>query len=159
MAFNQPLNISEQDIRTTQARTQPSGATNYDPSIKFGDVGSTYDGRFYAYAFNSSAVALNAGYTVQAAAIVANHVGRTLTVAAALGATTVSVPLGATAATLGQYKQGYLTVVSGTGIGYNYRILTNTAAALSTSTTVTLVDPLLAALDTTSVVDLTPNPY
>lgn len=157
MPFNQPLNISEQDLRTVQAQTQPSGATGYTPSIKYGQTGATSDGRVYTYALNSS-VALTAGLTVQAAATVANHVARTLTVVQAIGSTTVVVPLGATAATLGQYTQGYLDVVSGTGSGYKYRVVTNTAAALSTSTTVTLEDPLLVALDTTSVVDLVPHP-
>lgn len=157
MSFNGPVNISEQDIRTVQPQTQVSGATGYIPSLKYGQTAPTYDGRGYTYCLNST-VALVAGFTCQAAAVVANHVGRTITVVQAIGSKTVVVPLGATAATLGQYTQGYLTVVSGTGLGYNYRILSNTAAALSTSTTVTLVDPILVALDATSVVDLVPHP-
>lgn len=156
MSFNQPLGISEQDIRTVQPQTQVSGATGYAPSIKYGQHGDISDGRVYTYCLNSS-VALVAGFTVQAAAVVANHVARTISVVQAIGSTTVVVPLGATAATLGQYSQGWLTVVSGTGKGYNYRIKTNTAAALSTSTTVTLIDPILVALDATSVVDLVPH--
>jgi hypothetical protein len=155
MAFNGPVNISEQDIRTTQAATQPSGAA-WSPSLKFGQIGGINDGRVYTYSLNST-VALTAGLTVQAAAIVANHVARTLSVAQAIGSTTVVVPLGNTAATLGQYSGGWLTVVSGTGSGYNYRVKTNTAASGNGTTTVTLVDPILVATDSTSIVDLVPH--
>jgi hypothetical protein len=158
MPFNGPINISEQDIRTVLNPTQPSGATGLTPSTRYGQVGTTWDGASYTYAQANGTTALIAGNTCQAAAVVANHVGRTNATAEAIGSTTVVVPLGATAATLGQYAEGYLTVVSGTGIGYNYRILTNTAATSSGSTTVTLYDPILVALDTTSVLDLVPHP-
>ena len=156
MAFNGPINISEQDIRTQQAATQPSGAA-WSPSLRFGQVGTTWDGKVYTYCL-AGATNLTAGYTVQETAVVANHQNRTNATVEAIGSYTVVVPLGNTAATLGQYAQGYLTVVSATGIGFNYRVKTNTAALGNGSTTVTLYDPLLVALDTTSVVSLTPSP-
>lgn len=80
-------------------------------------------------------------------------------VAAAIGATQVTVALGAVAATANQYSQGYLLVTVTPGQGYRYRISANPAAALSTSMIVTLEDPLLVALTTSSRVDLVLNEY
>lgn len=157
MAFNQPLNISDQDIYTVQPQTQPSGLA-YTSPIEFGQIGSTSDGRQFQFGVNSSAGTLAAGLTATAAQPVANHLKRTNATAEAIGSTTVVVPLGATAATQNQYLQGYLAVVAGTGAGQLLRVKSNPAANASASLTVTLRDPLLVALDTTSILSLYPAP-
>lgn len=157
MAFNQVLQISEQDLRTVQPQTQVSGAT-FTPSIKYGQPGATADGRGYIFGLNNITNGAIAGNLQTAPATVANHVGRTLTTAQAIGSTTVLVPVGATAVTQSQYAQGYLSVISSTGIGTYYKILDNTSAVSSGTTTVTLQDPLSVALTTSSVVSLYPHP-
>ena len=156
MSYNAQLQISEQDLRTVQAATQPSGAS-FTPSIKLGQKGATSDGRVYVFGYNNASTAAVVGDLQSGPASVANHIGRTNVVVTAAGAYTVTVPLGATAATVNQYAQGYLAVVSATGIGTYYRVLSNPAAALSTSMVVTLVDPIVVALDATSVISLYPH--
>lgn len=100
-----------------------------------------------------------AGVLVQAPALVANHLTRTLATGAVRGAEQVSVPLGATAATAGQYAGGKLVVVDGTGAGTEVGISGHGAAASSGTLLVNLEQPLPVALDNTSVVSLIPNLY
>lgn len=158
MSFNQVLQISEQDLRTVQALTQPSGAS-FTPSIKYGQLGGTSDGRQYVFGLNNATNAALPGNLQTAIPLTTGHFTRTNATVEPIGSTTVVVPLASNAATVNQYAQGYLTVVSGTGAGINYRIKSNTAATSSGSTTVSLLDPLVVALDTTSVLSLYPNPW
>lgn len=159
MAFNQVLQISEQDLRTVQPQTQPSGAS-FTPSIKFGQQGATSDGRQYVFGLNNATNAAVAGNIQTSIAVISTEIGRTNAVVQVSGSTQVSVPLGATNAVVAnQYAQGYLAVVAGTGIGTMYRIQSNPAASASTTMIVQLVDPLTIALDTTSVLSLYPNPW
>lgn len=157
MAYNAQLQVSEQDIRTVQAATQPSGLS-FTPSIKLGQIGATSDGRQYIFGQNNVTNAAVAGNLQTAPVLTTGHFTRTNATAEAIGSTTVVVPLASNAATLNQYAQGYLTVVAGTGAGISYRIKGNTAATSTGSTTVSLVDPLIVALDTTSVLSLYPHP-
>lgn len=152
MSFQSPLTISTQDIHSVA--TTESG-------IYLGQHGLTSDGREFVYEQSNASTSLVAGQVQMQQPTVANHLSRTLTTAQAIGSTTVLVPLGATLATQSQYAGGYLVVVSGTGKGYSYRIKDNLAAALSTTCTVILSgkEPVLVALDTTSVVSLYPNPF
>lgn len=158
--FQSQLQISDQDIRTVQSQTQQSGAS-YAADISMGQQGATRDNRLYIFGLNNSSNAAVAGNIQTAPAIVANHVGRTLSTAAAVNTNVILVPLGATAATQGQYSGGYLTVISGPGAGISYKIQDNTAALSSGTTTVTLSskEPLIVALTTSSVVSLYPSPW
>lgn len=104
------------------------------------------------------AVALVPGTLVQAPAELTNHQNLT-PVAAAIGATSLTVALGATAATANQYAGGYAVVTVTPGQGYRYLISSHPAAALSTSVVLTLADPIAVALTTSSRIDLVPNPY
>ena len=90
----------------------------------------TPDGRIYRYA-KAGAVALVAGACGQAAAYVANHAELNCA-ATAIGANVVTVTLGGTAVTLNQYRDGYLLVNKGTGIGYTYHIESHAAQATTT---------------------------
>jgi hypothetical protein len=106
----------------------------------------------------AGAVALVPGTLVQAPAEVTNHQNLT-PAAAAIGATQVTVTLGATAATANQYAGGLLVVTVTPGQGYSYEIDSHPAASGSATLVLTLKDPILVALTTSSRVDLVANEY
>lgn len=118
----------------------------------------TADGRSFRYCKNSS-TALVAGDLQQGPAIVANHQGVVIATTAA-GSTSVTVTLGATAATANQYAGGYLIVDAGTGAGLTYLIKSHPAASASATLVLTLSEPIKVA---TAVADSTgcliPNPF
>lgn len=125
---------------------------------ELGAVGRTNDGRTFRYV-KAGAVALVPGKLQQSSATVANHQNVTVYAAAAIAATTVTATLGATAATLNQYAGGLMIVNDETGQGYSYKIKGNNAVDASGVITITLEDPLIVALDTTSQISLVANPY
>lgn len=106
--------------------------------IPVGTLGIDQNGDCYRFAY-AGAVALAAGRAMQAPAPIADHILQTPAVAA-LGARSVAVTLGATAATADQYKGGKLAIEAGTGasFGYAYAIDTHPAVALSAVFTVPL---------------------
>lgn len=106
------------------------------------------------YRYCSTAVDLTAGqYVGQAApsALTANALA-----AAAIGATELTLTIAAV--TADQFAGGQIHITDDTGAGYSYLIKTNTATASGTIT-ITLVNPLIVAVDTTSDVILTTAPY
>ena len=115
-------------------------------------------GRTFVYTKNGS-VALSAGKLTIHPTVPANHQNVAVASAVAAGDNQITVTLGATAATLNQYQDGYLTVNDATGEGTCYKIRSNPAASASASLTLTLYDTVHTALDTTSEVCLTPNPW
>lgn len=140
--------VGEQDIRTIS--TTQGG-------VSLGALGGTFDGRIYRYG-QAGAVTLAPGKINVTPARVANHANRTLATGSAVGSFTVLVPVGATAVTQDQYKDGYLTVNDGTAEGITYLVEGNTAAASSGTTTVSLADPIKVALTSGSDVTLDVNP-
>lgn len=104
------------------------------------------------------ASALVPGTLVQAPAEITNHQNLT-PAAASIGATQVTVTLGATAATANQYAQGWLVGTVTPGQGYRYSIASHPAASSSASLIITLSDPLVVALTTSSRLDMVLNPY
>lgn len=134
-----------------------------DAQTMLGQRFHTEDGREVALALNGG-VALASGLLVQHSPIVANHENLTVTAYSPVSAqtnqqATVTVTLGATAATAAQYQGGFAVVNAGTGKGQTLRIASNPAAALSTSMVITLEDAPLVALDTSSKIDLIVAPY
>lgn len=143
----------------------PAAAVNIkgndaSPSHKIGERIETADGRMFRYCY-AGATALVPGKVYDAPTQVSNHTNIAVAAAAAIGATSVTVTLGATAATLNQYAGGYLVVNDVTGEGYTYAIKSNPAADASASLVLTLEadDPIRVALTTSSEVSLVPNPY
>lgn len=127
--------------------------------LALGTKGYTRDGRVYRYA-RAGAAALDPGKLCVNADLVANHTNQTFAADAAIGATKVSLNLGATAATLNQYADGYLTVNDATGEGINYLVGGNAANAGGSAVAVTIVDPLKQALTaSTSEGTLKLNPW
>ena len=80
------------------------------------------DGRKFRWP-QAGAVALTVGLLQQAPIPIADHVLQTAA-AAAVGAKTVALTIGATAISADQYRHGYLVVdlASNTGFGYTYGI-------------------------------------
>lgn len=115
------------------------------------------DGRVFRYC-KAGGTALVPGKLQQAPAEITNHQNLT-PAAAAIGATSVTVTLGATAATANQYAGGWLIVTTTPGQGYQYKIKSHPAADASATLVLSLEDPILVALTTSSVVDLVLNPY
>lgn len=149
MSFQAPVSISSQDLYTT---------TTDGTGLWLGQHGATQDGRQFVFALNGASAALTAGKHVAAPAATANHLSRTLATSFAAGSTRITITVGATAVLANQYQYGYLVVVSGTGLGQQFVVKANTAAASSGTTTVTLdgKTPVLVGLDNTSVVSLYP---
>lgn len=149
--------------------TQFSGPTTsfaqglYDTSTLqnhvLGEKAFSNDGRTFRYV-KVGAVALVPGNVIQSPAIVANHVNLTPTAVSTVGDTTVTVTLGATAATANQYANGTLTFEKGTtGAGQTLLIKSNPAAALSTTLVVTLADAVVTTTSGTVTASLVQNNY
>jgi len=140
-----------------QGAGQPLYTSSSTASHALGERLVTSDGRVFRYA-KAGASNLVAGNMLQSPAKVDNHRALTPT-AAAIGAETITVTLGATAATAGQYANGWAMISTGPGNGYAYPILSHPAADASATLTVSLGVPLIVALTASSRVDLIANPY
>lgn len=144
---------------TTTAGSAPSGLFT---SSTFADVlvGTKFvdqDGLTYRRVL-VGATALVPGTLLQAPAEITAH-QNLVPVAAASGATQLTVALGAVAATLNQYAGGYAIVTATPGQGQKIRISSNPVAALSTSMVLTLEDAVTVNITTSSRVDLVANPF
>lgn len=146
--ITQRLTLSNQDVRMVSP-TQLH---------KLGTIVETNDGRTFRYTQNG-AVNLAGGLVTVTPAKVANHTNIAVAAAAAVGTRNVSVTVGATAVTQGQYDGGYLTVNDGVGIGLAYRISGTPVIGSAGTGTVTLEEPVVVALTTSSKVTLTPGPW
>lgn len=140
-----------------QSFGQPIFISQSTPVTVPGTKAMTADGREFVYC-KAGASNLVAGNVITTAAELTNHDNLGVA-AAAIGATQVTVTLGATAVTENQYAGGLLVVDTTPGIGYSYLIDSHPAAALSTACVFTLSDPVQVALTTDSRVTLTPNPW
>lgn len=116
---------------------------------------STGDGR--AFAWSQPTAALVVGKVYQSPPQDTTNYQDLSVVAAAIGDVTVTTSTTTTVA-LNALTDAYMVVRSGTGAGQTYVVASNVAAS-GTALTVTLADPLRVALNTTSIVDFTPNPY
>lgn len=125
---------------------------------KLGEKIVTADGRVYRYA-KAGGTALAAGKLTVAAEVVPNHVNMAVAAAATVGATQVTVTLGATAATANQYAEGFLIINDADGEGIAYKVASHPAASSGASLVVTLEDPIKVALTTSSEASLFKNKY
>lgn len=131
---------------------------NVNQKQELGQLTEDRNGSVYVYG-KAGASNLSAGKLSVAEAIVADHTTMSAQAAASIGATQIKVTLGATAATADQYTDGFAVISDGTGKGIMYQIASHGAAALSTTLTLNLYDPLTVALvATTSKVSLIKNP-
>lgn len=151
---NLTIPVSAHQVLSSYAG-DPAGFGDHE----LGTLGVTNDGRMFRYA-RAGATSLIAGNVVQAPAQIANHLALT-PAAASIGATQVTVTLGATLATANQYAGGWLCTHTTPGEGYMYLIKGHPAALSGGTLTLTLdpADGLNVALTASSVVDLVSNPF
>lgn len=143
--LTQRVSLTNQDARQVSA-TQLH---------KLGTIAETADGRAFRYS-SAGASNLAAGLTNVTPAKVANHTNIAVAVAAAVGARQVSVTLGNTATTVGQYDGGYLAVIDVAGQGGVYRIASTPVIAGNGTGVINLEEGVAIALTTSSKVSLIP---
>lgn len=120
------------------------------------------DGREVILVSAASGTTVAAGKVYQDAAVVANHQNCAVTAVQAYSnngnvPATVTITLGATAATANEYAGGFAVINAGTGQGQTLRIASHPAAASAGSLTLTLEDAPNTALSTSdSKVSLQP---
>lgn len=130
------------------------------PAHAVGAYVETADGRGFRYAKNG-AVATVAGKLYQSAAqdtTNQNPSGGLAVAAAAIGATSITLT-GSLTLAANLLAGGFMSVAVTPGQGYTYRVLGNTAVAAAANCTVTLADPLVIALTTSSKVTFSKHPY
>jgi len=137
-----------------------AGTVPYTTQIpELGVRAVTGDGREFRFV-SAGAVALVPGKLQQASAQIANHQNLAPTANASSGATSITVTLGATAATANYYSGGWALITTSTGAGYQYQISGHPAADSAATLTLTLGDALLTSIVAASTkVDLIANPY
>lgn len=126
--------------------------------MPIGAYAETPDGRGFRYAKIGATATIPGKVYVAAAWDATNQApvgGLAVAAAAAIGATQVTLTVGTLAANL--MAGGYLSVAITPGQGYLYSIASNTVA--STTSVITLNDPLIVALSTASKVTLVKHPY
>ena len=153
MAFPNIIFGSDGDQYVTNTIT---AAQQGSPNV--GDQLRLEDGRQFRYS-QAGGVAVVVGKLYQAAIPVSAHVLQTVA-AAAVGAKSIAMTLGATAVTANQYENGLITVdlVGNAGFGYGYGIDVHGPVAASGVFTVPLKATVQVAIDTTAnSVSLVPN--
>ena len=142
-----------------QGFLQALHATSATAKHRLGTKRITDDGRTFRYA-KAGAVALDPSKCGIGLQDTDNHVDIAMAKAAAVGAMQVTVTLGATLATVDQYRDGLLVVTDGTGEGYSYQIDSNPACDSAGDMVVTLKDTIRSALATSgTTVTLYPSFY
>lgn len=140
-----------------QAAGQPLYTSSATQSHALGEKMAGPSGAVYRYA-KAGASDLVAGNWLQSPAQVANHQNLSCA-AAAIGAETVTVTLGATAATANQYAGGKMVVTITPGLGQEVNIIGHPAAASGATLVLTLGEPLRVALTSSTRIDLVPNQF
>lgn len=126
-------------------------------TLRVGSLGIADDGTEYRWC-KAGGTALVPGKLQQAPAEDTAH-QNVVTAAAAIGADTVTVTLGASAVTANRYAGGWLFITITPGQGYRYSIKSHPAADASATLVLTLEEPIVVALTTASNADLVANPY
>lgn len=140
---------------TLNSAGQPLFSSNANPQHTLGEEISTNDGRRFRYA-KAGGSALVVGTLLQAPA--ETTTAQNLAVSpAAVGDITVTTTTTLTA-TANQFAGGYVMVTVTPGVGYSYKIKSHPAVT-SAALTLTLEDPILVALTTSSRIDLVSSRY
>jgi hypothetical protein len=123
-----------------------------------GTIRQLAGGREIVYA-KVGAAAISAAHVMAGPLPVANHCNCAPAATASVGAKRFTVTLGATAAAKDLYKDGFVVVQSGTGLGYSYMIDYHLSCAASGNLVLNLKDELETTLLTTTDVALVKNKY
>jgi hypothetical protein len=146
-----PVLAEYQDLFSTSTTAGgPNGGLN------LGAKAYTGDGREFRFVL-AGAATLVPGKLQQSSAEATTLEG-VAPAAAAIGATSVTITSSLTVAA-NILAGGYLTIDTTPGQGYTYKIKANTAVTSATGMVVTLEDPILVALTTSSTVTLIASPY
>jgi len=113
-------------------------------------------GRLYRYAY-SGAVALVTGNLIQSPARSTDFTDLAVAAAVAVGATSIQVTLGATATTANQFDNGVVAITVTPGGGQQFSIAACTVTAGSGTATLTLNEPVVALLSTSSKITIRQN--
>lgn len=143
-----------------QVTAQDLYTSSSTQGMALGAYAESDDGRGFRYVLNG-ATAVVPGKVYQAAAedtTNLNPSGGLAVAAAAIGATSVTLT-GTLTLTANQLAGGYMSVAVTPGQGYLYRVKSNTAVTAAANCVVTLEDPLLVALTTSSKVVFQLNAY
>lgn len=130
------------------------------PANVVGAYVETADGRGYRYA-KVGATSTVAGKLYQSSAqdtTNQNPSGGLAVAAAAIGATSVTLT-GSLTLAANLLAGGYMSVAVTPGQGYTYRVQGNTAVTSAANCVVTLADPIVVALTTSSKVTFSTHPY
>lgn len=128
------------------------------PSVKLGTLGYDRYGRKFRYV-KAGASNLVVGNVIQSSAQETNHQNLTPS-AASVGAQSITVTLGATAAAQDLYRDGFAYITTTPGLGYFYAIKRHDAISSLGSGALELCEdtPVQVALTASSRVSLTRNP-
>lgn len=146
--------LSSDTLINPQDLYDVSGGSVND-GTNLGGLATTGDGRYFRWAL-AGATALVPGKLQQASAEVTANENLAMA-AAAIGATQVTTTTTVTV-TANQYAGGWVVVTTTPGQGYQYQIGSH-AAATAGVLTLNLVDPIIVALTTASVIDLVSSPF
>lgn len=131
-----------------------STVPNHQPGTKY----ELPNGDIYRYAY-VGASGITAGKIQVCPAPKTNHHNVTASSASAIGAKTITVTLGATAAVANEYAGGYIVANDNAPEGVVYEIASHPAADSSGTLEVTLKYPLVEAVTTSSQFELIHNPW
>lgn len=129
-------------------------------TMPLGTYMETSDGRGFRYAKAVATTVAGSLYqcTPQDATNYSPAGGLTPTANVAIGGTTITISDSITVAK-DALAGGYMQVVITPGLGYTYKVASNTAVTGAAGMVVTLEDPLVVAITTTSRVGFIANPY
>ncbi len=144
------ISVAPQDIFTSSA-TQ---------GTDLGAMASTGDGRYFRYVLAGATTLVPGKLQAGPAQDTTNYnpSGGLAVAAASIGATQVTLT-GTLTITANALAGSYMSVAVTPGQGYTYKVKSNTAVAAAANCVVTLEDPILVALTTSSKVVFGLNPY
>jgi len=128
-----------------------------DQKHQLGVKGVTSDGRIYRYAQNAG-TKITLGKLAVAPDITALHEDRDVNTFA-VGDTSITVTLGATAITGNEYEEGFVNITDETGQGIMYKIANCPATGASEDVVIRLAEPIRVAAVAATTVTLYRNKY
>jgi hypothetical protein len=142
-------------LTTTLEPNDPSVYT-IDKRFDLGGIGVTPDGRRFRYGRQNSSTAAVPGKLYQSGA--EDTTLQALSVAAATAGTKTITTTSTATVTKDQLAGGYVAITITPGLGYYYKIVSNTAATAAVFT-VTLEEPIVVSLTTATDIDIIADPY
>lgn len=131
--------------------------TSEDQKHDLGSKGISADGRVYRYAQNYD-TAIAPGLLCIAPDVTANHEDRAVNTFA-IGATSITVGIGATVIAAGEYEEGFVNITDDTGEGIMYAIANCPATAINSDVVIKLAEPIRVAAVANTTVTLYRNKY